>query len=149
MEAKDFMTKEVVTCTETETVADAAHKMVEGSFSCMPVVDDKGHLTGIVTQSDFVGKEVSIPHVLASVKQLFSQNFYFGDIEQIYQKAKELPLKSVMSKNLVTISPDTELSVILKLMISKKLKRLPVVENNEMVGIITRKDIVKAFDKLS
>ncbi|MFT6071217.1 MAG: CBS domain-containing protein [Bacteriovoracaceae bacterium] len=146
MKAKDFMTKNVITCTEDQSVAEAAKLMVEKEFSVMPILNKEGKLVGIVTESDFVGKEVSVPHALASIKQLFGQNFYFADVETLYADAKNKTLSSVMSKNLKTVTPETSLSEVVNYMISKNIKRLPVVDGENLVGIITRKNILKAFD---
>jgi CBS domain-containing protein len=147
MIASDFMTKKVVTCNVDQTVDEAAKIMIQNGFSVMPVVDSSGVLVGIVTESDFVGKEVKIPHALASIKQLFGQIFYFRDIESIYAQAKKMKLSEVMSRKPVTVTPSTSLTDIVNLLISKNLKRLPVVENQKLVGIITRKDLLRAFNK--
>lgn len=148
MKAKDFMTTNVITCTEDQSVADAAKLMVDNEFSVMPILSTDGKLVGIVTESDFVGKEVSIPHALASIKQLFGQNFYFADVETLYKEAKGKKLSDVMSKNLKTVKPDTSLSDVVNYMISKNVKRLPVVEDEKLIGIITRKNILKAFNEV-
>jgi CBS domain-containing protein len=149
MKASEFMTDQVITCHQNDDVAKAAQIMAEKGFSIMPVVDDEEHLVGVVTQSDFVGKEVEIPHALASIKQLFGQVFYFSDIEPIYEQAKKKKLHEVMSKVPTVVSPDTSLTEIVNMMISKKLKRLPVLENNKIVGIITRKNLIKAFNEVN
>ena len=111
----------------------------------MPIVNDDHLLVGIVTESDFVGKEVKVPHALASIKQLFGQKFYFGDIEKIYHDAKNKKLKDVMTKTVHTIAPDTSLDTIISMMMAKKLKRLPVIQDDKLVGIITRKNLIQAF----
>ena len=137
MKVLDFMTKDVTTCTESQTVGDAAKKMIELGISVMPVVNDEGTLTGIVTQSDFISREVEIPHALVSIKKLFGQDFNLTDVEDVYKKSKNKTLADVMSHNVV------------ELMMSKHLKRIPVVDDGKLVGMITRKDILKAFEKLS
>ncbi|WP_419172492.1 CBS domain-containing protein [Halobacteriovorax sp.] len=149
MKVLDFMTKDVTTCTESQTVGDAAKKMIELGISVMPVVNDEGTLTGIVTQSDFISKEVEIPHALVSIKRLFGQDFNLTDVEDVYKKSKSKKLSDVMSTNLVTVSSENTLNGVVELMMKKHLKRLPVVDDGKLVGIITRKDILKAFEKLS
>jgi len=145
MIAQDFMTKNVISCKQTQTVEEAAALMSDKGFSVMPVVDDEGLLVGILTESDFVSKEVKIPHALASLKRLLGVTHYEGDIEAIYASAKKRKLEEVMTKNPKTISPDTSLNSIVSFMEDKKLKRLPVVENQKLVGMITRKDLLHAF----
>lgn len=149
MKVLDFMTKNVTTCTEDQTVGDAAHKMIELGVSVMPVVNSEGALTGIVTQSDFISREVQIPHALVSIKRLFGQDFNMTDIEDVYKKSKPKKLADVMTIDPVTVTSENSLNGVVELMMKKHLKRLPVVDDGKLVGIITRKDLLKAFEKLS
>lgn len=148
MNASEFMTKEVITCKESQTVGDAAKIMFENGISVMLVVDDNDHLTGIVTESDFVGKEVNVPRALASIKQLFGHTFHSEDIESIYSSSKSKPLGEIMTENPTSIGPDTSLTSIVDLMQTKHLKRLPVTSDNKVVGIVTRKDLLKAYNQI-
>ena len=147
MDAKDFMTTNVITCKEDCSVKEAAQVMLDNSFSVLPVVDSSENLVGILTESDFVGKELEVPHALASIKQLFGQSFNVGDIELIYNKAKGKKVSEVMSKNLITANPETSLDRIVNMIISKNLKRVPIVNEQKIVGIITRKNLIRAFVK--
>jgi len=148
MNVSEFMTRDVITCNENQTLADASKLMSEKGFSVMPIVDGSQKLVGMVTESDFVGKETNVPHALVSIKRLFGQDFHFGDVEEIYAKAKTKKLSEVMSKNLKTVTPTTSLSNVINLMITKNLKRLPVVDGEKLVGIITRKNLLKAFNQI-
>lgn len=145
MNASEFMTSNVVTCLESKTVKEAAKIMLEHTFSTLPIVDSSDNLVGIITESDFVSKEKNVPHALASLKQLFGQDFYFKDIESIYDQTKDKKISEVMSKNLTTVDVDTNLSSIVHLMMSKNIKRLPVLKDGKLAGLITRKDLLKAF----
>ena len=145
MIAQDFMTKNVISCKKTQTVEEAAALMIENGFSVMPVVNDDGSLVGILTESDFINKDVNIPHAMASMKRLLGVTHYEGDIEEIYASAKKKKFEEVMTKHPITITPETTLHAIVNLMESKKLKRLPVVQNKKLVGIVTRKDLLHAF----
>ena len=145
MKVNEFMTKNVISCHQDQTVEEAAKIMAEKGFSVMPVVDNEKNLVGILTESDFVGKNANIPHALASIKELFGQIFYFNDVEPIYKKAKKRKLSEVMTKKPMTLNPDSSLSTVVDLMNSKGLKRIPIVNENKIVGIVTRKDLLKAF----
>lgn len=149
MKVLDFMTKDVQTCNEDQTVGEAAKKMIDSGISVMPVVNNEGTLTGIVTQSDFISREVEIPHALVSMKRLFGQDFNLTDVEDVYKKSKSKALGEVMSRDPVTVTSENSLNGVVELMMKKHLKRLPVVDNGKLIGIITRKDILKAFEKLS
>jgi CBS domain-containing protein len=147
MKAQDFMTKNVSSCIENQTVEDAANLMLDKHYSVVPVVDSSGVLVGILTQSDFISKEVEVPHALASLKLLLGVTHYNGDVEEIYANSKKRLLKDIMTKNLKTVAPDTSLDSVVALMEDQNLKRIPVVEDNKLVGIITRRDLLRAFRK--
>lgn len=145
MNVTDIMTKDVISISQTKLVQDAADLMTEKDISALPIVDDNSNLVGIITESDFVGKAVEIPHALANIKQLFGQNFSGGNVEEICAKAKHKPLSEVMSTGIRTVTSDQTVTDVVNLMIEKDLKRIPVVEGKKLVGIVTRKDLMRAF----
>ena len=150
MIAKDFMTTDVKTCPKDATIEQAACTMWEGGFSALPVVDADHKLVGILTESDFVGKDVEIPHALGSIKGILGEMYLsYGDFEDIFKRVKCKPVTEVMSDQPVAVEADMSLNHILNLMSNRNLKRLPVVDGGKVVGIITRKDILNAFLKVS
>ena len=152
MRVKDIMTKDLITITPDKKVKEAAKVMADKRISSLLVTDESGrNLLGLITESDFIGKEADVPHALASIKQLFGENFYFRDIEKLYEEAKEKPIEEVMTKDIKTTNPDVFITELVNKMIEKNLKRLPVMDNGQLVGIVTRKDIMRTFanDKLS
>ena len=149
MNVSEFMTKDVISCTEDNTVEEAAKIMTEKGFSVMPVVNGSGELVGILTESDFVGKDAKIPHALASIKVMFGQNFYFSDVEDIYKDSKKKKLSEVMSSDVKTVRADQTLSDVVSLMSHSHLKRIPVLDGKKLVGMITRKDLLRAYTKLA
>mgnify|MGYP001050956582 CR=1 FL=1 len=148
MQVSEFMTKGVVSCNEDCTVEEVAKLMCDNGFSVMPVVNSNEEIVGILTESDFVGRDADIPHALASIKMLFGQNFYFSDIEDIYKESKTKKLSDVMSTNVKTVKSDQTLSDVVSLMSHSGLKRVPVVEDNKLVGMVTRKDLIRAYSNL-
>ena len=148
MIVNEIMTRDVITGEENQTVEQAAKIMASKNISSLPVTNNQKELVGILTESDFVGKEKKIPHALASIKQLFGQLFYFEDVEEIYKKAKKRKLSEVMTKSPTTVTPTSTLTDVVNIMISKGFKRLPVIENKKLVGIVARRDILKAFVSL-
>ena len=147
MLASEFMTKNVISSKADITVKEAAEIMFKNNISCLPVVDDNENLIGIITESDFVGKEVNVPHAMVSIKRILGETFHDASIDDVFEKAKKHTLADVMSKNLHTVKPDSTLTDVVNYMISKSYKRLPVVEDGKLVGIITRKDILRAFNQ--
>ncbi len=149
MKASEFMTKEVISLTPDKTVEDAAKLMLKKNISIVPIVDSTSHLVGVVTESDFIGKNADIPHALASIKRLLGQIFYHDGVEQIFQNAKKMALEKVMSNNPKFASPDDSLDKIVDQMGRFNLKRIPVVKDGKLVGVITRHDIIRAFTMLN
>jgi CBS domain-containing protein len=149
MIVKDFMTSNVITCSPTNSVQDAANIMADKGFSIIPIVSDDNQLLGVLTESDFVGKEVNVPHALVSLKQLFGKTYHLNEIEKVYQDVKLTALEKVMTKKVRTVKPESTLSSVVDTMVSYHLKRLPVLEDGKLVGIITRKDLLKAFNRIN
>ncbi|MDY0131252.1 MAG: CBS domain-containing protein [Desulforegulaceae bacterium] len=145
MKISEFMTTDVISCNVDKTLKDAADLMLEKNISVLPVVDSDNKLLGILTESDFVGKDANIPRAMASIRMLFGKTAYRGNIEKIYREVKDHPLDKVMTKDPVTISADSSLTALVELMGNRNLKRIPVVKDKKLVGIVTRKDLIKAF----
>lgn len=148
MKIKDIMTTNLISVLPDQTISNAAKLMIENNISVLPVTSSDQKLIGIITESDFVGKKVSIPHALASIKQLFSENFYTRNVEEIYHASKNRSVKEVMTTKVKTIQADYSLNELVNMMITKSVKRVPVLEGDKLVGIVTRRDIVKAFNKI-
>lgn len=148
MKASEFMTKDVITCNENQTVEEAATIMAEKGFSVLPIVDDSGALVGVITESDFVSKSKNVPHAMVTLKHLFGKSFNSQDVEEIYKESKSKKLSEIMTKNPKTVSPDATLDEVVTFLGEKDLKRVPVVDNGKVVGIITRKNIISAFTKV-
>ncbi|PIP93765.1 MAG: hypothetical protein COW00_07725 [Bdellovibrio sp. CG12_big_fil_rev_8_21_14_0_65_39_13] len=145
MKAKDIMSTNIVSCHPDTSVKDAARLMTLKGFSSLPVVNGNNEIRGIISASDFIGKEIEVPHAMASMKRLLGQNFYRISIEDIYKKTQHFKVSQIMTTKLNTVTPETSIDGVVKSMIEKHHKRLPVVDNGVLVGMITRKDLLKAF----
>ena len=145
MLAENFMSLDPVTIQADQKISDAARLMVDKKISVLPVLGADGSLQGIITQSDFVGKEIEIPHALVNIKHLLGTDFYSRDIEGIYHEAKSKKIADVMTTHVHTVGPKDSLDEVVRLMMKKKLKRIPVVVNKKLTGIITRRNLVTAF----
>lgn len=149
MKVSEFMTKEVISIPSGHTVEDAAKLMLDKNISTLPIVDSQAHLVGILTESDFIGQDANIPHALASIKKVLGQIFYNDDVEDLYRRVKDCPLEKVMTRNPHTVTPDHSLSDVVSLMNSYELKRIPVIENQKLIGMITLHDVIRAFTMIS
>jgi CBS domain-containing protein len=116
---RDIMTKEIVTIDGDSTALEAAKLMTEKGISSVFIVKD-GNPIGIVTERDFIKK--------ICAKELAVSQVKIGDI---------------MSKILTTASPDTPIEVAVQRMVNHKIRRLPIMEREKIVGIITVTDLAK------
>jgi len=119
MKVVELMNRNVVTCHPSETLAVIMNKFELFNIAGMPVVE-KGKLVGIICQSD----------VLRGLKS-------GGNPQNIL-------VKDVMVQDVITASPTETAVNVARLMIEKQVNRIPIVENNVIVGIVTRGDIIKA-----
>jgi CBS domain-containing protein len=118
MKVVELMNKNVVTCHPAEKLNIIVNKFELFNIAGMPVVE-KGKLVGIVCQSD----------ILKGLKT--------GSMQ-------DLAVKDVMETNVIFVSPTESAVVVARLMVEKHINRIPIVENDSVVGIVTRGDIIKA-----
>lgn len=143
---KDFMTPTPVTIGRTETVESAVKLMEKHQISGLPVVDEQGLLVGILSEGDLLVREAPLQTPLYMT--LLGSIIYFESPMQFHQhmkKALGMLVQDIMTAHPATISPAVSLAHAAQLMLEKKVNRLPVVEGNRLVGILTRHDLVSAL----
>src|SRR5437667_12223303 len=116
MIARDIMTSRVVTIDPEASAQDAAQLLYQNRISGLPVVDADGKIVGIITEADIISKV----------------------------NREGLCVADIMSHNIVAINEETPVSEIAALLTERKIKRVPVVQNGKLVGIVSRADIVHA-----
>jgi len=124
MRVKEIMTTGVKTVSPKSTIQEAAKLMSEFRIGCL-LVTEKKILVGIITESDIMREVVS--------KNLLPSKVKVGEF---------------MSKEVIAVGPDTELEDAADAMTERKVKRLPVIYKNQLVGIVSAVDIVAAEPKL-
>jgi CBS domain-containing protein len=140
----DIMTTEVVTVTKDTTVRELAQLFETHHFGSLPVVDENGGLTGIVTASDLIeqGRSLHIPTVIS----LFDWVIPLGgerSLERDLQKMTAQTAGEICSSEVVTITASEPVSRAADIMSSSKLHALPVVDGNKLVGMVSRIDIIR------
>ncbi|MBL4889731.1 MAG: CBS domain-containing protein [Candidatus Lindowbacteria bacterium] len=148
MIASDIMTRDLISCREDETIQAAAKTMIQKNIRGLPVLDSAGNLVGMITESDFIGKHVDIPHAMVSVKELLGEITFDGNIDEIFKKAKDRKLSEVMTKHIHTITPDSSISTITEIMLEENVSRLLVLDDGKLVGIVSKRDILRSFANL-
>jgi CBS domain-containing protein len=143
MFVKDVMTTTVITVLPSASVAEAAKLMLGHHFSGLPVVSAGGVLVGIISEGDFLrrgelGTERKRPRWLEFLE---SPGKAAGEYSQAYGRK----VGEVMTDTVRTTSPDTTLDEIVDTMNRFHVKRLPVVKDGTLVGIVARSDLLRAL----
>lgn len=143
MQARDIMTTGALTVTAQSSIADAAHLMLEHRISGLPVVDQGGALIGIVTERDLVCRpEIST----APRHERWIQLWLTPDeLAEEYVRSRGRTVGEVMTRQVVGITPDTPLDKVVALMIRDGVKRLPVVQDGKVIGIVSRADLLRGL----
>jgi CBS domain-containing protein len=143
MKVEALMTRSVQTVSPEASLAEAAKIMLDHHISGLPVVEADGKVVGMLTEADLLyraelGTEPPPPGRL--------QTFLHPDRPALeYMRSHGRKVAELMTTNPITVSPATELSEVAVLLHDRHLKRLPVVENGTIVGIISRMDILRAL----
>lgn len=133
MRIRDVMTKNPITIDSDTLVLDAQRIMKENNIRRLPIVD-KGKLVGIVTKHDLLEASPS-PATSLSIHEL---NYLLS----------KMKVKEIMTKNPITIGPDTPFEEALRIGQEKKIGAFPVVEDGKLVGIATESDIVRFMSRV-
>jgi CBS-domain-containing membrane protein len=143
MQAKDVMSRNLVTIAADATVLQAARLMLQHHISGLPVVDASGNLVGILSEGDFLRRRET------GTQRRRSRWLEFlmgpGKIASEYTHSHGMRVSEVMTENVRTISEDTELEEIVELMERHRIKRVPVVCDGKLTGIVTRSNLMHAM----
>ena len=116
--AQDAMRGKVVTVTPDATVEETIHLLIDRNISGAPVVDGAGQLVGIISEYQLL--EVTYDAALAGRH-----------------------VRDFMTKDVISVRPDTPLGEVVTLFVVHRIRRLPVVQNGRMLGIISRRDVLR------
>ncbi len=124
---RDFMTKKVVVFKPDMDIYAAIDKLIKAEISGAPVVDNEGKLVGIMSQKDCL-------RILAN---------------GVFHDAPAGPVSEYMTEAVMSIGPDTDIFTVADLFLNNVYRRIPVVENDIVVGQISRRDILRAIQHMS
>lgn len=143
MNAADVMTKDVITVPPDMTVREAADVLLRHRISAVPVVDSTGKLLGILSEGDLVRR-----HELGTERHRSWWLSVFTDTASSgydYVKAHGQHVADVMTRDVVTAEPTTSLAEIASRLERHGIKRLPIVRDGRVVGIVSRSNLVRAL----
>jgi CBS domain-containing protein len=143
----DVMTRDVVTVTPETPLSEAIKIFVDLKFGGLPVVDDRGKLVGVISETDLMWREKGIdpaPYIMFLDSAIYLQNPAKHDRD--LHKVLGQTVGEVMTRQGISISPDRTLQAAAKLMYDKHIHRLPVVDSEgQVIGIVTQSDIVRTI----
>jgi CBS domain-containing protein len=141
--AKEVMVSPVITVTEDDNLETVATRMVEHQIGCVPVLDARGQLAGIITQSDFAAKERGIPFSRLRFPQGVGEWISPNTVEQIYEASRTCKAREVMSSPVATVTEHDTLHRVLSVMLQRDINHIRIVRAGTLVGIVSRFDLLK------
>jgi CBS domain-containing protein len=147
MKTRDVMTTRVISVEVDDSVLRAVRLMLQNRISGLPVVGPKGELVGMVTEGDFLrrGETVTERHRSRWLEFVAGP----GRLADEYVHARGRKVGEVMTGEPITVTEDTPLDEVVRLMERHRIKRLPVVREGKLIGIVTRADIMHALVSLA
>jgi len=116
--------------------------MLENNVSCLPVVDEQGHLVGVLTHTDF-GLHPKFRPLADNIYSLLGASTTPQHIQEVSRSVRGTLVKEVMHHPVTTVKEDTPIAEVMQLMLRQGIHRLPVMRDGRLVGIITRHDFLK------
>ena len=143
MKAADVMVKDVVTVQPNDTVQMAAKVLLDHRISAAPVVDAAGHLVGMLSEGDLVRRiEIGTQKRHSWWLQLFSTAEVGA---RDFVKSHALKVADVMTRDVVTGAEGTSLEAIASLLEKHGIKRVPIMRDDKLVGLVSRANLLQAF----
>jgi CBS domain-containing protein len=147
MRAHQIMTRNVITVRPDSSIVDAAKLMLERHVSGLPVLDKDGALVGIVSEGDFLRRsEIDTQRKRPRWLQYLMSPGRAAN-EFVHQSGRKV--EEIMARDPVTVTEDAQLEELVALMEKHDIKRLPVMQNDRLVGIVTRANLLQAVASLA
>lgn len=139
MLAKDLMTTPAISVTCDTSIRRVVQLMLEKNVSGLPVIDGKGVLCGMITESDLLRKAIFSGGSRTPPTQ--KDEAFFEE----YVRAHGSVVADCMSRDIVSIPPTATLSTLAARMRERNIRRLPVIDKEELVGVVSRHDVLRAI----
>jgi CBS domain-containing protein len=148
MRAHQIMTRPVITVTPDTTMVEAANLMLQKHLSGLPVVDATGKLVGMISEGDFIRRsEIGTQRKRGRfLKFILGPGTAASDFVQEHgRRVSEI----MTSEPLITVGEETSLEQIVELMERNSIKRIPVIRDDKVVGIVSRSNLLQAVASLA
>lgn len=130
MRIGEVMCRPVRTLRKRASLAEAAAALVDRGFTAIPVIDDAGHLVGMVTDADVLKGRESTADTAGSVDAASGR--------------ASVTVGEIMTTPVATLTPQSDVDDAARVMVEEKVGAVPIVEGSTLVGIVTRRDVLRA-----
>lgn len=143
MRARDVMTGSVICINVKESVFDAAELLLGAGVSAVPVVNDKGAVVGIVSEADLIRRA----EIETAPRKSWLARLMDSEVSAAHDfiAAHARRVSDVMTREVVTANEDTTLRELVELMERRSVKRIPIVRDEVVVGVVSRADLLRAL----
>lgn len=142
MKAKDVMQTSVISIRDDGTVEQAVDLMLENRVSALPVLDKGAALVGLISEGDLMRR---LRDAAAERRSWWLELFSGQGDARDYVKARSHKVADVMTRNPVTVDENTSVAEIARILETRRIKRVPVVREGAVVGIVSRADLIVAL----
>lgn len=147
MQAQDVMTRHLITASPHDTVGQVAQRMMDHGISGMPVVDELGRAIGMISESDLLRR----PELGTEKHQSGWLRFFTPEAELAadYAKTHALRVEDVMTTPVIAVAPTASLGDVVTLMERQGVRRVAVLDDERLVGMVSRSNLVQALTALA
>lgn len=140
---KEVMTRDVVTIDAQDTLHEALRLMTENRVAALPVVNGKGKCVGVISTSDLIEVTSEVDEELEELEHtgIAAQAWL---LEQMGKSLGDRHVEDLMSRDVATVGPDSLIVEAARLMRKNRVHRLPVVEGDTLLGLISASDVLDA-----
>lgn len=149
MTASDVMTKDVLSVRPDMPTRTVAKLLLEKGITAAPVVEPSGEVVGMVSEADLLGREIQgrTPHRMWWLEMLAEGEDLATEFLD-YVKNNDPVVRDVMRTPVVTVSESTRVEEIAEILQQHHIKRVPVLRDGRLVGIVARADLIRALSEL-
>lgn len=148
MKAADIMTRQVITIGPDATVAEAAQRMLENRISGLPVCDGTGRLVGVISEGDLL-RRAETGTVRRASWWLAMLAGHAPTQAADYTKSHGRTVRDTMSSSIISATEETPLEEVVRMMETNRIKRVPVLRDGKLVGIISRANLLHVLASIA
>ena len=152
MQVSKVMAQEVVFLNQEDTITEAVEKFASKMISGAPVLDPDGLLVGMLSEKDIISAmemkfkrlEMVYPS-LSMVSVSFIEKFDDKEVVEAFTEIANMRVSDLMKKEIFTLDPEATINQAIDLMARRSINRIPVMKGDKVLGIVTRKDIIRGL----